>query len=230
MNTVWFSVCRKTGNVIVALVVLGVVFLGETVGASLFPKRIPHLSIPILGTSLSQNFKPIGLVTRVDIDLFEREDHGGLQVQFHTRPGRFSPFARKAVLQAIIRAFEAAKINSDRWTVYLTFPDFGQTLYGESLSAMVGLSVVAMAKGDWPLEGRALTGTITDHGTIGAVSGVQLKILAAYENHFERVLVPADYDVREGDYRTPFLMHVSPVETVDAAYFGLTGHPLVSLP
>ncbi|MDR4493862.1 MAG: hypothetical protein R3B74_05475 [Nitrospirales bacterium] len=57
-----------------------------------------------------------------------------------------------------------------------------------------------------------------------------MKILAAYEKHFERVLIPSDFDVRDGDYRTPFLMHVSPVDTVDAAYFGLTGHHLVALP
>lgn len=203
---------------------------GEGAWAGLFPKRIPHLSVPILGTSINQYYRPIGLVTRVEIDIYERNDHSGLQVQFHTRPGRFSPYARQAVLQAIIRAFEAAKIDSNRWTVYLTFPDHGQTLYGESLSAMVGLSVVAMVKGDWLLEGRALTGTITDHGTIGPVGGVQLKILAAYEKQFDRVLIPGDFDVRDGDYRTPFLMHVSPVDTVDAAYFGLTGHHLVALP
>ncbi|MCA9500843.1 MAG: hypothetical protein KC588_16740, partial [Nitrospira sp.] len=78
------------------------------------------------------------------------------------------------------------------------------------------------------LEGRALTGTITERGSIGAVGGLQLKILAAYENHFQRVLVPSEYDVRDGDWRTPFLMQVSPVGTVDEAYFGLTGHHLVA--
>ena len=230
MRSCWKSVYRKQGCFFLGLMLVFCLVGEGGAWASLFPKRIPHLSVPILGTSLSQTFKPIGLVTRVDIDLYEREDQSGLQVQFHTRPGRFSPFARKAVLHAIIRAFEAAKINSDRWTVYLTFPDFGQTLYGESLSAMVGLSVVAMAKGDWLLEGRALTGTITDQGTIGPVGGIQLKILAAHQNHFERIFIPSDYDVRDGDYRTPFLMHVSPVDTVDAAYFGLTGHHLVALP
>ncbi|MGE0475107.1 MAG: S16 family serine protease [Nitrospirales bacterium] len=221
-----------TRTIWAVVILIAVVFLmpGAGAWASPFPKRIPHLSIPILGTSINQSYRPIGLVTHVEIDLYERDDHGGLQVQFHTRPGRFSPYARQAVLQAILRAFEAAKMDSNRWTVYLTFPDQGQTLYGESLSAMVGLSVVAMAKGDWLLEGRALTGTITDHGTIGPVGGVQLKILAAYEKHFERVLIPSDFDVRDGDYRTPFLMHVSPVDTVDAAYFGLTGHHLVALP
>jgi len=43
-------------------------------------------------------------------------------------------------------------------------------------------------------------------------------------------LVPSEYDVRDGDWRTPFLMHVSPVGTVDEAYFGLTGHHLATLP
>jgi len=109
----------------------------------------------------------------------------------------------------------------------LKFPYSGLTVYGESLSAMVGLSVVSMIKGDQLLEGRVLTGTITERGFIGAVEGLQLKILAAYENHFQRVFVPSEYDVRDGDWRTPFLMQVSPVATVDEAYFGLTGHHLV---
>ena len=94
---------------------------------------------------------------------------------------------------------------------------------------MVALSVVAMVKGGRVLEGRALTGTITDQGSIGAVGGLQLKILAAYYNHFHRVLIPAVYDRREDDWRTPFLMHVSPVTTIEEAYLGLTGQPLLAL-
>ncbi len=191
--------------------------------------RIPHLSIPILGTSLNLQHKPMGLVVQILIDLQERQDQNGLQIQFYTGPGQFSLFARKAIHLAITRAFEAANLPSESWTVLLTFPYSGRTVYGESLSAMVGLSVVAMAKGEQPLEGRALTGTITDQGSIGAVGGLQLKILAAYHNHFHRVLIPGDYDIREGDWHTPFLMHVSPVGTVDEAYFGLTGHHLLAL-
>ena len=41
---------------------------------------------------------------------------------------------------------------------------------------------------------------------------------------------PGEYDVREADWSTPFLMHVSPVGTVDEAYYGLTGHHLIALP
>jgi PDZ domain-containing protein len=138
-------------------------------------------------------------------------------------------FARQAIHHATTRAFELANLPSDSWTVLLQVPYSGLTVYGESLSAMVALSVVAMAKGEPVLEGRALTGTITDQGAIGAVGGLQLKILAAYDNHFQRVLIPAVYDIREDDWRTPFLMHVSPVTTIEEAYLGLTGHPLLAL-
>ena len=190
--------------------------------------QIPHLTIPILGTSINQQFRPVGLVSQVVIDVYERRDHSGLQVQFHIEPGQFSLLARKSIHEAITRALVAAKIPSESWTVLLKFPYSGLTVYGESLSAMVGLSVVSMIKGDRLLEGRALTGTITERGSIGAVGGLQLKILAAYEHHFQRVFVPSEYDVRDGDWRTPFLMQVSPVGTVDEAYFGLTGHHLVA--
>ena len=191
--------------------------------------QIPHLSIPILGTSMSDHNRPVGVICQIFVDLRKRQDHNGLQIQFHIEPGQFSLFARKAIHQAITRAFELANLPSDTWTIRLRVPYPDLTVYGESLSAMVALSVVAMAKGDPVLEGRALTGTITDQGAIGAVGGLQLKILAAYDNHFQRVFIPGEYDIRENDWRTPFLMHVSPVTTIQEAYLGLTGHPLLSL-
>jgi hypothetical protein len=214
----------------VGLVVALILGWGHDVWAGPPTPRIPHLSIPILGTSINLQHNPMGLVAQIVIDLQERQDQNGLQIQFYTEPGQFSLFARKSIHQAITWAFQAANLPSESWTVLLTFPYSGLTVYGESLSAMVGLSVVAMAKGERPIEGRALTGTITDQGNIGTVGGLQMKILAAYRNHFDRVLIPGDYDIREGDWHTPFLMHVSPVGTVDEAYFGLTGHHLVALP
>ena len=113
--------------------------------------------------------------------------------------------------------------------LHLQVPILGTSLNTHHLpmglvSAMVALSVVAMAKGEPPLEGRILTGSITDQGHIGAVGGLQLKILAAYYQRFQRVFIPSVYDERDGDWRTPFLMHVSPVRTVEEAYLGLTGH------
>lgn len=210
-------------------VLLLILVWGNGVAAGSTTNRTSHLSIPILGTSVSEQYHPVGLVAQIWIDMWERQDHNGLQIQFHIQPGQFSLFARKTIYQAITRAFQLANLPSDSRTVQLRLPYAGLTIYGESLSAMVALSVVAMAKGDPLLEGRSLTGTITDQGSIGAVGGLQLKILAAYHQHFQRVLIPGEYDPREDDWHTPFLMHVSPVTTVEEAYLGLTGHPLLSL-
>lgn len=188
------------------------------------PSQISHLQVPILGTSLNDHHLPIGLVSNIVIDLYERQDQSGLRIQFHTEPGQFSLVARQAVHHAITRALNTANLPVDSWTIQLQFPYAGLTVYGESLSAMVALSVVAMAKGESLLEGRILTGTITNQGHIGSVGGLQLKIMAAYRQHFQRVLVPSVYDERDGDWQTPFLMQVSPVRTLEEAYHGLTGH------
>jgi hypothetical protein len=217
-------------KLIVGLVVVGLVGWSPGIWAKPSPSQILHLQIPILGTSLNTHHLPMGLVSQIVIDLYERRDQNGLQIQFHTEPGQFSLFARQSIHQAITRALQAANLQAASWTVQLKFPYAGLTVYGESLSAMVALSVVAMAKGEPPLEGRILTGSITEQGHIGAVGGLQLKILAAYHQHFQRVFVPSVYDERDGDWRTPFLMHVSPVSTVEEAYLGLTGHRLTASP
>jgi len=223
-----WKIISKT--VIVGLGVVGMVFWGSGILAKPSPNQISHLQIPILGTSVNTHHLPMGLVSQIVIDLYERRDQGGLRIQFHTEPGQFSLFARQSIHQAITRALQAANLPVASWTVQLKFPYAGLTVYGESLSAMVALSVVSMAKGEPLLEGRTLTGTITDQGHIGAVSGLQLKILAAYHQQFQRVFVPSVYDESEGDWRTPFLMHVSPVSTLEEAYRGLTGHQLNARP
>ncbi len=213
---------------LLGLGLVGILCWGTGTWAKPSPSQILHLQVPILGTSVNTHHLPIGLVSNIVIDLYERRDQGGLRIQFHTEPGQFSLLARQAIHDAITRALHAANLPVDSWTVQLKFPYVGLTVYGESLSAMVALSVVAMVKGDGLLEGRILTGTITDQGQIGAVGGLQLKILAAYQQHFQRVFVPSAYDERDGDWQTPFLMHVSPVSTVQEAYQGLTGRQLIS--
>lgn len=213
-------------KILLVALVVGMVCWGPGIWAKPSPSQISHLQIPILGTSLNNYHLPMGLVSNIVIDLFKRRDQAGLRIQFHTEPGQFSLLARKSIHQAITRALQAANLPVDSWTIQLKFPYAGLTVYGESLSAMVALSVVSMAKGEPLLEGRTLTGTITDQGQIGAVGGLQLKILAAYHQHFQRVFIPSVYDERDGDWRTPFLMHVSPVSTLEEAYRGLTGHQL----
>lgn len=188
--------------------------------------HLSQLAVPILGVTLNPDQHLVGTVTHVVINFHERNDHEGLRIRFRSDPGQFSPYAQQAVHRGITHACQAAHLKPDSWTIYLTFPYRGWTLYGDSLSAMVGLSVVAMAKGDSVIYGRSITGTITEDGHIGVVGSLSHKIEAAYAEHMTRVLVPEELDAQDGDWKTPFMMHVSPVGTVDKAYYGLTGKVL----
>lgn len=214
-------------SIVFLLLTWGVV--GQTFAADpVTPRFIQRLTVPILGTTLNQHWEQIGVVAEVHIQFERRHDQDGLRVQFHTSPGKFSPGAQQAVQQAILQVIKVSHLNPDSWTVSLTLPYQGLTMYGESLSGMIGLSVLSLAKGDPIPEGRVLTGTITSTGQIGAVGGVPLKIEAAHEMHLRKVLIPEELDVADGDWNTPFLMQVSPVGTIQKAYQALTGrsvHP-----
>ena len=183
------------------------------------------LSIPILGLTVDPSHRPTGVVSYVVLHFQDRGDQEGLRLRFQTLPGKFSPLAQHAVKLAIERVAAFANLGSNSWTVGLTFPYPGMTLYGNSLSAMVGLSVVALAKGESPIYGRSITGTITEDGRIGTVGGVPQKIYGAHQ-HLNRVFIPDENNITDGDWSIPFLMHVSPVNTVEKAYRGLTGHRL----
>ena len=182
--------------------------------------------IRILGTTTNAHSEHIGMVGELIVGLEERDDHRGIMVTFDDRPGQFSPRAQAAVLAAIDRTARTARLNTDSWSVSLSVPEPGLTVYGESLSAMVGLTVVALAKGDFIPPDRVITGTITNDGRIGTVSGVPQKIEAAGEGGLRRVLVPQEIAEADGDWRTPFLMQISPVASVPEAYEALTGRPL----
>lgn len=182
--------------------------------------------IPILGVTLGHGQEPTGMVTNLLLTFEERKDRGGLAVFFHSTPGRFSPLAQTAVQQAIYRTAKVAGLSTDTWTVVLSVPDPGLTVHGDSLSAMVGLSVVALAKGESIPPDRVITGTITPDGLIARVGSVPLKVDAASQAHIRRVLVPEEQDIGDCDWETPFLMQVSPVGSVGQAYWALTDHPL----
>ncbi|WP_447977725.1 S16 family serine protease [Candidatus Nitrospira bockiana] len=181
--------------------------------------------IPILGVTIEEK-QVVGAVASVRISFEERRDRSGLAVQFQRGPGKFSHMAQTAVEQAIYRTARAAGLGTESWTIVLSVLDPGVTLYGESLSAMVGLSVVALAKGDLVLPDRTITGTVTPDGHIGPVGAVPLKVMAAEQAHIRRILVPEEHDPADGDWRTPFLLQISPVGSVNQAYFALTDHPL----
>lgn len=182
--------------------------------------------IPILGVTMEN--KPVGTVANLVVSFEERSDHNGLAVQFKNEPGRFSRMAQTAVQQAIYRSARVAGLSPDSWTVVLSNPYPGVTIYGDSLSAMVGLSVIALAKGDFIPPDRVMTGTIGPDGRIEPVGSLPLKVAAAGDAHIRRVLVPEELDTADSDWRTPFLMQVSPVGSVSQAYQALTDHPLNS--
>lgn len=180
--------------------------------------------IPILGITMDN--KPIGTVANILISFQERDDNDGLIVQFRNAPGRFSRMAQAAVQQAIYRSARAAGMRPDSWTVILSVPYPGVTIYGDSLSAMISVSILAMAKGESILADRVITGAVSPDGHIAPVGSLPLKVTAAHEAHLRRVVIPEEMDIADADWSTPFLMQVSPVGSISQAYQALTDHPL----
>lgn len=176
--------------------------------------------IPVLGTTMDQH--PVGQVVYLGISFEHRDDESGLAVVFKNTPGRFSRMTQTAVEEGIYRAARALGVSPHSWTVLISLPYPGVTLYGESCSAMVAISVVIMAKGETIPSDRVITGTVTPDGRIGPVGAVPLKVAAANEAHLRRVLVPDEQDRADNDWETPFLMQVSPVGTVVQAYQAFT--------
>ncbi|KPK24018.1 MAG: hypothetical protein AMK69_16815 [Nitrospira bacterium SG8_3] len=192
------------------------------------PLKHIRAAIPILGTTMNEQSEQVGIVAEIQLEFLQRQDHDGLFIQFLTMPGKFSPYAQQSVKEALDRVVEAAGLNPDSWTVRFILPYPGVTLYGESLSAMAALNVIALAKNEPVDEETVLTGTVTPDGHVGTVGGVPLKILAAHEQHYRRVLIPEEPDVADGDWETPFMMEVTPVRSIKKAYLALTHRPLRS--
>jgi len=219
---------RKKRVIVSLLFLVAIAWMSQPI----FSAPLPALSgwqgrtIPILGTALDHQSNQIGVVAHLVLGFRERNDQYGLNLRFRTKPGRFSPAAQVAVQNAIIHTARAAGLNEKSWSVQLMIPYNGITMYGESLSAMVGLAVVALAQGDTFPQDRVVTGKVLSDGHLGSVGGVPQKIEAAYAEHFQRVIVPEEHDTEDGDWRTPFLMHISPVANVTQAYQALTGQPL----
>ncbi len=220
-----------SSTLFVSLVFAGLVSLSlpswsDAASDSEGPLKHIQTAIPILGTTTDENAEPVGIVAEIQLEFLERRDHDGLDVQFQTAPGKFSPYAQQSVIEALHLVVKAAALNPDSWTVRFQLPYPGVTLYGESLSAMAALNIVALAKNEPVDEKTVLTGTVTADGHVGTVGGVPLKILAAYEQHYRKVLIPEEPDVADGDWETPFLMEVRPVGSISKAYLALTNRPL----
>lgn len=173
--------------------------------------------IPVLCVTPGE--KPAGTVIYVMVLFAKRDDAGGLDVHFITGPSRFSQETQVATAQAIARAARALGLSTDSWSVGLSVSDPGVIIEGDSLSAMVGLTVGAMAKGESIPRNRVITGTVTLDGRIGPVGGVALKVTAAHQAGLHMVLVPATAHSKR---KTPPLMQVLPVGSVSQAYQALT--------
>jgi hypothetical protein len=176
--------------------------------------------VPILGVTRELN--PTGAVAYIVLSFEKRADQEGLAVHFENEPGRFSQMAQTATEQAIYRTAHALGLLTDSWTVVLSVPYPGFTIYGDSLSAMVALSVVALAKGEVIPQDRVITGTVTPDGLIGPVGGIPLKVAAAHQARLRMVLVPDKQETAEDNWEAPSSMQVSQVDSVSQAYQALT--------
>jgi hypothetical protein len=183
--------------------------------------------IRFLGVSVVEDLRDtrVGAVGELVVGWEERTDHQGIIVSFLEGHGSFSSGTELAILGAIDRAARAAGLKTDSWTVSFAVHEPEGVIYGDSLSGLVGLTVIALAKGDFiPLD-RTMTGTIAPDGSIGPVSSVPLKIEAASRKHLRRVIVPDVLDATDSDWFTPFLMQISPIRSAAVAYQALTDHP-----
>jgi Lon protease (S16) C-terminal proteolytic domain len=211
--------------VTLSLFMTGSIVFPVLVGAELQRAQI----IRFLGVGVTHDVRDVrqGAVGELVVGWEERTDRHGIIVSFLEGPGSFSPDTELAILGAIDRAARAAGLNTESWNVSLTVHEPAGTIFGDSLTGMVALTVVALANGDFiPLD-RTMTGTITADGGIGPVSSLPLKIEAAYRNHLRRVIVPDTLDITDSDWFTPFLMHISPIHSAAVAYQALTDHSFV---
>jgi predicted S18 family serine protease len=182
--------------------------------------------VRFLGVNVVQDSRDtrVGAVGELVVGWEERTDHHGIIVSFLAGRGSFSSDTELAILGAIDRAARAAGLKTDSWTVSFAVHEPAGVIYGDSLSGLVGLTVIALAKGDFiPLD-RTMTGTIAPDGSIGPVSSVPLKIEAASRKHLRRVIVPEVLDTTDSDWFTPFLMQISPIRSAAVAYQALTDH------
>jgi predicted S18 family serine protease len=184
--------------------------------------------INFLGVSVPRDARDYsrGAVGQLTVGWEQRKDNHGIMVSFLQGKGSLSSATELAILLAIDRAARAAGMRTDSWTVTFRVREPAGIIYGDSLSGLAGLTVIALANGDFIPSDRTMTGTITSDGGIGPVSSIPLKIEAAFRKHLRRVIIPDELDVTDSDWVNPFLMQVSPTQSAAVAYQALTGHSM----
>ena len=166
--------------------------------------------IPVLAVTTGAAADGVVLYVRLSVAI--RSDRAGLDLHFAEAPGRFSSMTQRAVQQAIKRAALSLGLATDSWTVTLSVPYAGVTVDGDSLSAMVGLSVAALVQGERIPDDVVMTGTITPEGLIAPVGAVPLKLAAAATAGLRRVLVSSEQISSDAPSR------LSSVRSVQEAY------------
>jgi len=214
------SIGRTVGRWVLAGALALAIIVPMTALPSFAESGVSRQLIPILG--LTTDERAIGTVAYLALSFEERADRSGLMAHFQNSPGRFSRMAQTSTDQAIRRAARSLGLSTDSWTVVLSVPYQGFTIYGDSLSAMVALSVVALAKGEVIPRDRVITGTVTPDGLIGPVGGISLKVAAANQASLRMVLVPDKQETAESNWEAPSPMQVSQVDSVSQAYQALT--------
>lgn len=176
--------------------------------------------IPILSHAMeSRSSKTLTFL----IAAFEtRRDKSGLVLRFNDAPGRLSRMAQTSIEQAIRRTAQSLGLSIDSWTVTLTVPYPDTTIYGDDLSAMVGLSVAAMATGRTVAPGLVMTATITPDGHIGPVGSVPLKVPRTGRGHLRRVLVSKDQAIATPEEPPTSVVQISPMSSIIQAFEELT--------
>ncbi len=182
-------------------------------------------TVPFLGTTLDYG-KPVGVVGFLVISLELRNDASGLHI-WSRNPNAFSEETRNAVTDAISRTARYTGISADSWSVRIDSVNHFR-IYGMSLSAMVALTVISMAKGDTIAPHRVITGGIDADGSILAVGGVPLKAIAAHDAGLTLLIPTAPAHPLANPWAPPLPNEVSCVHTVEEAYAKLTGKKLIS--
>jgi len=214
------SIGRTVGRWVLAGALALAIIVPMTALPSFAESGVSRQLIPILG--LTTDDRDVGTVAYLALSFEERADRSGLMVHFQHGPGRISRMAQTSTDQAIRRAARALGLSTDSWSVTLAVPYVGTTIYGDSLSAMVALTVVALAQGEVISRDRVITGTITPDGLIGPVGGIPLKVVAAKQARLRMVLVPENHETAEGEREAASSMQVVQVDSVSQAYQALT--------
>src|SRR5262245_18953286 len=101
--------------------------------------------IPIFGV-IPVADREVGSVAHLLVTVAERADSSGLAVLFPRSRGRLSPMAETSIQQGIYRTARVAGLSTDSLSVMVSVLDPDMPIHGLSLSSMVSITVLALAR------------------------------------------------------------------------------------